>query len=112
MYIYIYGIVTGSSQVLQSTIATDDNISIENIITKPSLTSSRLYSDATCDSDDNTPNENHPLLSDSQVTTNSDDLLKSEVTSDQVSCSNDNCFSYLLYIHRNQQQKSGWKSWV
>lgn len=89
MYIYIYGIVTGSSQVLQSTIATDVNISIESVITKPSLTSSRLHSDATCDSDDNAPNENHPLLSDSEITTNNDDLFKLEVTSDQVqvSCS-------------------------
>ena len=85
--------MTGSSQVLQSTIATDvNNISIESIITKPSLTSSRLHSDATCDNDDNTPDENHPLLSASQITTSSNDLLKSEVTSDQVSCSNDQLF--------------------
>ena len=89
-YVYMYGIVTGSSQVLQSSVATDvtdGNISIESIITKPSLTSSRLHSDTACDSDDNTPhlsNEHYPLLSDAQMTTNSDDLSKSEVTSDQV----------------------------
>ena len=86
MYICICVIVTSSSQVLQSSIVTDGNISIDSIITKPSL---RLHPDATCVSDDNTPNlsnENHPLLSDSQITTNSDDLLKLEVTSDQVSC--------------------------
>ena len=79
--------MTGSSEVLQSSAVTDGNISIENIITKPSLTCSRLYSDTVCDGDDNASNLSHealPLLSDSRITAITD-LSKSEVTRDQVS---------------------------
>ena len=77
--------MTGSS--LQSSVTTaDGDISIDSIVTKP-LTSSRLSCDANSDSDINVANqtnENHPLLNDSRITANSDDLLKSEVTSDKV----------------------------
>lgn len=80
--------MTSSPQALQSSIATDGNVSIDSIITKPSLTSSRLQSDSTsCGSGDNTPDpshEDHPLLNDSRVTANSDDLLKSEMPSEKV----------------------------
>ena len=80
--------MTGSSQVLQSGAVTDGNISIGSIITKPSLTSSRLYSDTTCNGDDNASNLFHetlPLLSDSRINAITD-LSKSEVATDQVSC--------------------------
>ena len=75
--------MTGSS--LQSSVTTaDGDISIDSIVTKP-LTSSRLSCDANSDINvANQTNENHPLLNDSRITANSDDLLKSEVTSDKV----------------------------
>ena len=101
-------IVTSSPQVLQSSIDTDANVSVDTIITKPALTSSRLQSDTT---ESNTPipsHDNHPLLNDNRVTAD-DDVLKSEVTSDKVLC-NDNlehCIMYRFIVEVNNGETVG-----
>ena len=107
-------IVTSSPQVLQSSVATDSNVSIDSDKTRPSLASSRLQYDITCDSEDTVPHpsshEDHPLLSDKQNTANSVDILKSEVTIDKVPL--DDGMKVFDICYRSQRQKSGWQSWV
>jgi len=93
-YIYecIFGIVTSSSQVLQSSVlqssvASDNSISIDSVKAKPFLTSSRLDSDYSCDNEEATPHShgNDVLLNnDSQITDNSDIPSKLETTTDTV----------------------------